>query len=51
MVLTPTVAMLNEHGGPIGTPLVGYASRDFFAIYLEEHIAAAATYWQKLRSR
>jgi thioredoxin-related protein len=51
MTLTPTVAMLNEHGGPLGTPLVGYASRDFYAIYLEEHIQAAAIYWQRLQGR
>ena len=47
--LMPTVAMLNEKAAPIGEPLIGYASPDFYATYLEERIKAAQTYWQTLR--
>lgn len=49
MKLTPTVVMLDPKGRPIGSPLVGYASRDFYATYLEEHIQAANRVWQNAR--
>lgn len=46
----PTLALLNETASPIGEPLIGYASPDFYAAYLEDRINAAQTYWQTLRS-
>jgi hypothetical protein len=46
MTLTPTLAMLDRQARPIRPPLVGYASRDFYAAYLEEQIKAAQLYWQ-----
>lgn len=46
MSLTPTLAMLDRQARPIRAPLVGYASRDFYAAYLEEQIKAAQLYWQ-----
>lgn len=46
----PTLVMLNENASPIGEPLIGYASPDFYAAYLEDRIKAALTYWQTLRS-
>jgi hypothetical protein len=46
MNLTPTLAMLDRQARPIRPPLVGYASRDFYAAYLEEQIKAAQLYWQ-----
>jgi thioredoxin-related protein len=51
MTLTPTLFMLNEKAEPLAEPLIGYASRDFYAIYLEERIRAAQAHWQKVRSR
>lgn len=47
--LTPTVAMLDQMARPLLAPLKGYASRDFYGAYLEEHITAANKYWQNLR--
>lgn len=46
----PTVAMLDKNASPIGEALIGYASPDFYAAYLEDRIKAALTYWQTLRS-
>jgi thioredoxin-related protein len=46
----PTLAMLDERAMPIGEPLIGYASPDFYAAYLEDKIKAAQTYWQTLGS-
>jgi thioredoxin-related protein len=48
--LMPTLTMLNEHANPIGEPLIGYASPDFYAAYLEDRIKAAHSYWQTLGS-
>jgi hypothetical protein len=50
MTLTPTLAMLDRHARPIRPPLVGYASRDFYAAYLEEQIKGAQLYWQNSKS-
>ncbi len=41
--LTPTLVMLDFDAMPITEPLVGYASRDYYAVYLEEKIQAAQT--------
>ena len=53
MSLTPTLFMLNEKAeplsGPQHAPLIGYASRDFYAVYLEERIQAAHAYWKSKR--
>lgn len=49
MTLMPTLAMLDLSAKPLSKPLVGYASRDFYAAYLEDQIQAAATYWAKIR--
>ncbi len=46
----PTLVMLNEHGAPLGEPLIGYSSPDFYAAYLEERIKAAHIYWQAIAS-
>lgn len=48
--LMPTLTMLNEQANPIGEPLIGYASPDFYAAYLEDRIKAAQTYWLTLGS-
>lgn len=48
--LMPTLVMLNERALPLGDPLVGYSSPDFYAAYLEERIKAAHTYWQTIAS-
>lgn len=45
--LTPTVVMLDRLARPIGEPLVGYASRDFYANYLEERIQSAQNFWRQ----
>jgi len=45
--LTPTVVMLDRSVRPIGEPLVGYASRDFYANYLEERIQSAQNFWRQ----
>ncbi len=45
----PTLAVLNQAASPIGESLIGYASPDFYAAYLEEKIKTAQHYWQKLR--
>jgi hypothetical protein len=47
--LMPTLAMLDALARPLGKPLVGYASRDFYAAYLEDQIQAAAVYWRQRR--
>jgi thioredoxin-related protein len=39
--LTPTLVMLDFNAKPITEPLVGYASRDYYATYLEEQIQLA----------
>lgn len=41
--LTPTLVMLDFDARPITEPLVGYASRDYYAVYLEEKIQTAQT--------
>lgn len=48
--LTPTLVMLDFEAKPITDPLVGYASRDYYAVYLEEKIQTAQTRL-KLRPR
>jgi len=45
--LTPTVVMLDRMARPIGEALVGYASRDFYANYLEERIQNARSFWRQ----
>jgi hypothetical protein len=45
--LAPTVVVVNQFGQPIGEPLIGYASRDFYGAYLEDRIRLAQAYWQK----
>jgi len=49
ITLMPTLTMLDVSAKPLTKPLVGYASRDFYAAYLEDQIQAAAAYWSKLR--
>jgi thioredoxin-related protein len=39
--LTPTLIVLDRNAKPITEPLVGYASRDYYAVYLEERISLA----------
>lgn len=39
--LTPTLIMIDRNAKPITEPLVGYASRDYYAVYLEEKIQSA----------
>jgi thioredoxin-related protein len=39
--LFPTLVMIDDAANPITAPLVGYASRDFYPVYLEEAIQAA----------
>jgi len=43
LMLTPTLVMLDFDAKPISTPLVGYASRDYYGVYLEEQIQSAQT--------
>jgi thioredoxin-related protein len=50
MRLTPTLAMLDARANPLTPPLVGYASRDFYASYLEDQIRIARAYWQNRTS-
>ncbi len=44
--LTPTVVMLDHLAKPLTEPLVGYSSRDFYAVYLEQQIEIAQRFWQ-----
>lgn len=39
--LFPTLLMIDDAANPITPPLVGYASRDFYPVYLEEAITSA----------
>jgi thioredoxin-related protein len=39
--LTPTMIMLDYNATPLTDPLVGYSSRDYYAVYLEDHIQSA----------
>jgi thioredoxin-related protein len=45
--LAPTVVFVDQLGQPMGEPLIGYASRDFYGAYLEDRIQLAQAYWQK----
>ena len=47
--LTPTVVMLDHLARPLTEPLVGYSSRDFYAVYLEQQIEIAQRFWQNRR--
>ena len=47
--LTPTVVMLDTMAKPLGEPLVGYSSKDFYAVYLEQQIEIAQRFWQNRR--
>lgn len=47
--LTPTVVMLDHLAKPLTDPLVGYSSRDFYAVYLEQQIEVAQRFWQNRR--
>ena len=47
--LTPTLVILDPAAQPVGKPLVGYASRDFYGAYLEDYIQSANSLWQKHR--
>ncbi len=44
--LTPTVVMLDQLARPLTEPLVGYSSRDFYSVYLEQQIEIAQRFWQ-----
>ena len=44
--LTPTVVMLDHLARPLTEPLVGYSSRDFYSVYLEQQIEIAQRFWQ-----
>lgn len=39
--LYPTLVMIDDAANPVTAPLVGYASRDFYPVYLEDSIKAA----------
>ncbi|MEP6658041.1 MAG: thioredoxin fold domain-containing protein [Betaproteobacteria bacterium] len=39
--LTPTIYVVDGHGNPLGRPLVGLMTVDFYGAYLEEAISAA----------
>lgn len=39
--LFPTLVMIDDNATPVAAPLVGYASRDFYPVYLEEAIKTA----------
>lgn len=39
--LLPTLVMIDDAANPVAAPLVGYASRDFYPVYLEEAIRQA----------
>jgi thioredoxin-related protein len=45
--LAPTVVFVDQLGQPMGEPLIGYASRDFYGAYLEDRIQLAQAYWQQ----
>ena len=47
--LTPTVVMLDHLAKPLTAPLIGYSSRDFYAVYLEQQIEIAQRFWQNRR--
>ena len=49
ITVMPTLCMLDLSAKPLTKPLVGYASRDFYAAYLEDQIQVAAAYWTKIR--
>jgi hypothetical protein len=45
--LAPTVVCLDRQGRPLGEPLVGYSSRDFYGAYLEDRIRLAQAHWRQ----
>lgn len=50
LTLFPTLVMLDDAANPITPPLVGYASRDFYPVYLEEAIKTAHATLTKQRA-
>lgn len=47
--VVPTVTAVNRQLIPLGPPLIGYSSADFYGAYLEEQITQAVNYWAKAR--
>ena len=45
--LAPTVVAVNASLKPIGEPLLGYSSPDFYSAYLEDLIVAAQAAWRQ----
>jgi thioredoxin-related protein len=45
--MAPTVFPIDLAGRPIGEPLVGYSSVDFYGAYLEDRIQLAKAYWAR----
>ncbi|MEN9794112.1 MAG: hypothetical protein RJA17_652 [Pseudomonadota bacterium] len=45
--MAPTVFAMNFAGQPIGEPLVGYSSVDFYGAYLEDRIQLAKAHWAR----
>ncbi len=43
--MAPTVFPISSSGKPIGEPLVGYSSADFYGAYLEDRISLAQRHW------
>lgn len=45
--LAPTVVAVTPELKPLGEPLLGYSSRDFYSAYLEDLIVAAQAAWRQ----
>jgi hypothetical protein len=45
--MAPTVFPIDFAGQPIGEPLVGYSSVDFYGAYLEDRIQLAKAHWAR----
>jgi len=46
--MAPTVFPIDFAGQPIGEPLVGYSSVDFYGAYLEDRIQLAKAHWARI---
>lgn len=47
--IAPTLVAIGQDARPIGLPLVGYSSRDFYGAYLDDLLRLAQPYWSKAR--
>lgn len=49
--MAPTVFPIDFAGQPIGEPLIGYSSVDFYGAYLEDRIQLAMAHWARAAQR